>query len=186
VAGADQAVIVHASNFRPVKRVGMVFDVFRRVRAVRPARLILIGEGPDRAALQDEVSASPYAADVSFVGEVHDMVPWLSVADVFLLPSSQESFGLAALEAMACEVPPVVSRVGGLPEVISDGETGLLCDPQDPAGMAERTIALLADADTARRIGLAASMVVRERYCTAAVVPMYEQLYARCLHTTPG
>jgi N-acetyl-alpha-D-glucosaminyl L-malate synthase BshA len=181
VAAPDQAVIVHASNFRPVKRVGMVFDVFERIRMKRPARLLLIGDGPDRDPLEHRIEASPFAGDVSFLGEVHDLVPWLSIADAFLLPSSQESFGLAALEAMACEVPVVVSRVGGLPEVIADGDTGLLCDPDDPAAMAERTLGLLADRARAKDMGLAASAVVRERYCSAVVVPMYERLYEQCL-----
>jgi N-acetyl-alpha-D-glucosaminyl L-malate synthase BshA len=180
-AAPEQAIVVHASNFRPVKRVHMVFDVFRRIRAARPARLILIGDGPDRPALEAEIASSGHAADVSFLGEVHDLVPWPSIADAFLLPSTQESFGLAALEAMACEVPVVVSRVGGLPEVVADGETGLLSDPDDPAEMAGRTLAMLADPVAARRLGRAAAASVRERYSTAAIVPQYEALYQACL-----
>ena len=114
---------------------------------------------------------------VEFAGEQHDLVPWLSAADLFLLPSEQESFGLAALEAMACEVPVVASRVGGLPEIIDDGTTGFLCAPDDLEGMAARAIAVLADPDLRARIGSAAAQQVRTRFCEELIVPMYEQCY---------
>ena len=91
---------------------------------------MLIGDGPVRAAIEQRVADYGLTGDVVFAGEQHDLVPWLSVADLFLLPSAQESFGLAALEAMACEVPVVASRVGGLPEIIEDGVTGFLCPPE--------------------------------------------------------
>src|SRR6185295_8296942 len=112
------SVLIHVSNFRPVKRVGIVVEVFRRVLERKDAVLVMVGDGPDRAPLEREVEALGLQGRVQFVGEQHDLVPWLSSADVFLLPSAQESFGLAALEAMACEVAVVASRVGGLPEVI--------------------------------------------------------------------
>jgi N-acetyl-alpha-D-glucosaminyl L-malate synthase BshA len=177
IAPDDQPVIMHASNFRPVKRVGMVFDVFDRIRHARPARLVFIGDGPDRPALEARVRSSPWHEDVVFAGEQQDLVPWLSMADVFLLPSSQESFGLAALEAMACEVPVVAARVGGLPEVIDDGETGFLCDPDDVAAMAGRTRALIDDPGAGRRMGQAAAVAARQRYCAAEIVPRYEEVY---------
>jgi N-acetyl-alpha-D-glucosaminyl L-malate synthase BshA len=177
IAPDEQPIVMHASNFRPVKRVEMVLDVFERVRQERPVRLVLVGDGPDRAPLEARARATPWHADVTFAGEQQDLVPWLSMADVFLLPSSQESFGLAALEAMACEVPVVASRVGGLPEVIADGETGFLCDPDDPGQMAERIGAILADPALARQVGLAAAVAVRTRYCAAAIVPLYERVY---------
>ncbi|MEZ5317159.1 MAG: N-acetyl-alpha-D-glucosaminyl L-malate synthase BshA [Vicinamibacterales bacterium] len=175
----DQVIVLHASNFRPVKRVGLVLDVFLRIRAARPARLLLIGDGPDRPALEAAIAAAGASDAVTFLGEVQDPVPWLSLADLFLLPSSQESFGLAALEAMACGVPVAVSRVGGLPEVVTDDDTGLLCDPDDAAGMAGRILALLADRDAAARMGRRAAAVARERFCVDAIVPRYEALYAR-------
>ena len=106
-------------------------------------------------------------------------MPWLSAADLFLLPSAQESFGLAALEAMSCEVPVIASRVGGLPEVIDDGVTGFICDPDDVDGMAKCGIRLLRDPAFSRRIGQAAATDVGRRFCTSAIVPRYEQVLRR-------
>jgi N-acetyl-alpha-D-glucosaminyl L-malate synthase BshA len=180
-AGGSRQVVVHASNFRPVKRVGAVVEIFRRIRARIPARLVLIGDGPEREDAERRIVEAGLQEAVEFAGEQHDLVPWLSAADLFLLPSQQESFGLAALEAMACEVPVVASRVGGLPEIIDDGTTGYLCAPDDIAGMAERGIAVLADADLRERIGRAAAAQVSERFCADLVVPQYEQFYRELL-----
>jgi glycosyltransferase involved in cell wall biosynthesis len=113
-----------------------------------------------------------------FLGEQLDIVSVLSVADLFLLPSSQESFGLAALEAMACDVPVVASRVGGLPEVIDHGRTGFLHDPHDLAGMAASGLRLLEDPALRSRVVEAARLEVASRYCTSVVVPRYEEVYA--------
>jgi L-malate glycosyltransferase len=176
-AGGVDHVVVHASNFRPVKRVGAVVEIFRLIRERIPARLVLIGDGPDRDAVERRVVEAGLRDVVEFAGEQHDLVPWLSAADLFLLPSQQESFGLAAVEAMACEVAVVASRVGGLPEIIDDGTTGYLCAPDDIGGMAERGIALLGDADLRARIGRAAAAHVRERFCADLIVPQYEQCY---------
>ena len=120
--------IVHVSNFRPVKRVDVALEVFRGIRRKIRARFLLIGDGPVREDVERMVAEHGLGGDVLFLGEQHDLVPWLSIADLFLLPSAQESFGLAALEAMACEVPVVASRVGGLPEIIEDGVTGVIVD----------------------------------------------------------
>jgi N-acetyl-alpha-D-glucosaminyl L-malate synthase BshA len=174
---AGGAVIMHMSNFRPVKRTGVVLDVFERVRARMKAKLVFIGDGPDRAALEVRAKASGVAADVIFEGEQQDPVPLLSCADLFVLPSSQESFGMAALEAMACEVPVLASRIGGLPELIEDGETGLLADVNDIDGMADRAVNVLQDKTLAQSLGRAAAAVVRKRYCVDRVVPMYEDYY---------
>jgi N-acetyl-alpha-D-glucosaminyl L-malate synthase BshA len=176
-AGGVDHVVVHASNFRPVKRVGAVVEIFRLIRERIAARLVLIGDGPERDAVERRVVDSGLQQVVEFAGEQHDLVPWLSAADLFLLPSQQESFGLAALEAMACEVPVVASRVGGLPEIIDDGRTGYLREPDDIDGMAARGIALLADAELRGRIGRAAAAHVRERFCAELIVPQYEQCY---------
>jgi N-acetyl-alpha-D-glucosaminyl L-malate synthase BshA len=176
-AGGIDRVIVHASNFRPVKRIGAVIEIFREVRARIAARLVLIGDGPDRAAAEQQVADDGLRDVVEFAGERHDIVPWLSAADVFLLPSAQESFGLAALEAMACEVPVVASRVGGLSDTIDDGRTGYLCAPDDLGAMAQRTVALLADDDMRARMGAAAAEDVRQRFCADVIVPQYEACY---------
>jgi L-malate glycosyltransferase len=178
---AGEALVLHVSNFRAVKRVSVVFDVFKRMREHVRARLVMIGDGPDRADLERQVTEDGYGDVVDFVGEQPDLVPWLSSADLFLLPSSQESFGMAALEAMACEVPVVASRVGGLPEVIEDGVTGFLCEMNDVAGMAERAIAVAKSQTLRRTIGHAAAQHVRTNFCEGTVVPQYEALYREVL-----
>jgi len=169
------------SNFRAVKRVSAVFEVFKRMREHVRARLVMIGDGPDRADLERQVSDDGYADVVEFVGEQPDLVPWLSAADLFLLPSSQESFGMAALEAMACEVAVIASRVGGLPEVIQDGVTGFLYAPDDLAGMAECAVMLAKDSPLRKGIGQAAAQHVRTNFCEGTVVPHYEALYREVL-----
>ena len=178
-----EAVLVHVSNFRPVKRVNLVLEIFRRIRARVPSRLVMIGDGPDRFAAERDAETTGLADVVDFVGEQYDLVPWLSSADLFLLPSAQESFGLAALEAMSCGVPVVASRVGGLPEVIEDEVTGYVCDPADTGAMADRGIALLRDRVLHGRIAAAAMRVVKERYSTERIVPQYEAYYEQVLRT---
>jgi N-acetyl-alpha-D-glucosaminyl L-malate synthase BshA len=174
-----QPVIVHISNFRPVKRVEAVVEIFRRIRAVMPARLLLVGDGPDLGTAQMRIAEHGLERDVEFRGELLDVTPILSAADLFLLPSAQESFGLAALEAMACEVPVVASCVGGLPEVIEHGRTGFLHPPGDLDGMASSGMSLLRDADLRQRTTSAALRTVTERFCTGVVVPRYEECYER-------
>ena len=173
-----QAVIAHMSNFRPVKRLDTVFDVFHRLRQRGVvARLLLIGDGPVRPQIEQMASAYSLANDVIFAGEQQDPVRWLSVADLFLLPSAQESFGLAALEAMACEVPVIASNAGGLPEIVEHGVTGFVC-PIDAAGqMAQHAYDLIEDQSRRAAMGRAASEMVRARYCAERIVPLYENAY---------
>ena len=173
-----QAVIAHMSNFRPVKRLDTVLDVFRRLRQKGvAARLLLIGDGPVRPQIEQMASAYSLANDVTFAGEQQDPVRWLSVADLFLLPSAQESFGLAALEAMACEVPVIASNAGGLPEIVEHGVTGFVC-PIDAAGqMAQHAYDLIEDPSRRAAMGRAASEMVRARYCAERIVPLYENAY---------
>jgi N-acetyl-alpha-D-glucosaminyl L-malate synthase BshA len=175
------ALVVHVSNFRPVKRVEAVVDVFRLIRRRVRARLILVGDGPERLGAEQRVADWGLTDAVTFAGEQQNLVPWLSVADMFLLPSAQESFGLAALEAMACEVPVVASNVGGLPEIVEDGVTGFVCPPDAVDAMAERSVALLTDPALHARIARAAADMVRERYSTDLVVPLYEAAYRSIL-----
>jgi N-acetyl-alpha-D-glucosaminyl L-malate synthase BshA len=181
---SDTWVVVHVSNFRPVKRVDVVLEVFRLMLERVKAVLLMIGDGPDRSALEKRVADLGLGEVVQFVGEQRDLVSWLSASDLFLLPSSQESFGLAALEAMACQVPVIASRVGGLPEVIEDGVTGVLCPPDAIAQMAERGVELLTDPARRAWMGQAAAAHVRARYCVDAVVPQYEAFYEEICQTT--
>jgi L-malate glycosyltransferase len=178
--GADY-LVVHMSNFRPVKRLETVVEIFRRIRGDVRARLLLVGDGPDAHVARDRLGLAGIMGDAEFLGEQLDITSILSVADLFLLPSAQESFGLAALEAMACEVPVVASNVGGLPEVIQHGETGFLHPPHDVPAMAESGLRLLRDADLRRRIVANARACVIEQFCTDIVVPQYEACYEQTL-----
>lgn len=185
LAPNGEPLLIHVSNFRAVKRVTAVVEVFARVRRMMPARLLMVGDGPDAAAATREARRLGVARDVLFLGEQDTVVPLLSAADVFLLTSSQESFGLAALEAMACGVPVVASRVGGLPEVVDHGVTGFLHAPDDLDGMSASVIAVLSDPHFRQRIGDAAFNVAHTRYCDDLIVPRYEAYYEELL-AKPG
>ena len=175
------ALVIHVSNLRAVKRVDVALDVFRLIRQRVRARFLIVGDGPVRADIERRVAEYGLGEDVSFAGEQQDLVALLSIADLFLLPSAQESFGLAALEAMACEVPVVASNVGGLPEIVKDGVTGFVCAPDDVARMAERGVALITDPTLRMSITRRAVEMVRTRYCAQLVVPQYEDEYKRVL-----
>jgi N-acetyl-alpha-D-glucosaminyl L-malate synthase BshA len=174
-------VVVHVSNFRPVKRVGDVIETFARLRASRPARLRLVGDGPDRMAVAARAAALGLAPDVEFLGERVDLPAVLQAADLFLLPSETESFGLAALEAMACGVPVVASAVGGLPEVIPDGEVGALCPLGDVEAMAAAAGRILGDAELHGRLSRAARRLAESRYRIEPAVDRYLAIYRRVL-----
>jgi L-malate glycosyltransferase len=181
LAPGGERVLIHVSNFRPVKRVQAVIEIFARVRAHVPVRLLMVGDGPELAGALRLARSLEIADHVEFLGEQDQVVQLLSASDAFLLPSSQESFGLAALEAMACEVPVVASRVGGLPEVIEDGRTGFLHAPADLDGMAHSTLRLVTDASLHARMAEAARRSARERFCDDKIVPIYESLYEEAL-----
>ena len=169
--------IVHVSNFRPVKRADAVVRIFQRIREQMPARLLLVGDGPDLPLARRVARELGVSADVESLGEQEQVVPILSVADLFLLPSSEESFGVAALEAMACGVPVVASRVGGLPEVIEHGVSGFLHDEADLDAMAQSGVRVLSDPDLHQRMAAAALGRVHTHFCAEEVVPQYEALY---------
>jgi L-malate glycosyltransferase len=170
-------IVIHVSNFRPVKRIDAVMQVFARIRRQQPAKLLLVGDGPELGTAYRLGRELEIAPQVEMLGAQEDIIPLLSAADVFLLPSAQESFGLAALEAMACEVPVVASNVGGLPEVIEHGVSGFLHRPDDLDGMAASAIAVLSDPSLHYRIAETACTRVREHFCVDLVVPMYERYY---------
>ena len=181
LAPNGEPIVIHVSNFRPVKRTPMAIEVFARVRRETPARLLMVGDGPDLAEASRLAKTLGVERDVDFLGVQDQVVPLLSAADVFLLPSAQESFGLAALEAMACEVPVVASRVGGLPEVIEDGVSGFLHPLDDLDGMARSTLRLLTDRALHERFAAAARETAQTRYSDTRIVPLYETCYSDTL-----
>lgn len=178
--GGGGPVLMHISNFRPVKRVRDVVRIFAKVRAWRPSTLVMVGDGPDRSAAEDEARALGVAKDVRFLGRIDDVAPLLAAADLYLFPSETESFGLSALEALASGVPVVASRVGGVPEVVRDGVTGVLRPLGDIDGMADAAIALLDPARWAEA-SAAAAADARRRYATGDVVAQYETVYREAL-----
>jgi len=182
-SGGSEAtkVIVHVSNFRPVKRVDSVVAIFDRIRKKVPARLLLVGDGPDLASAQQMARDLGISSIVDAVGAQEEVVPLLSIADLFLLPSVQESFGLAALEAMACEVPVIASRVGGLPEVIEHGVSGFLHPLEAIDEMAASAVELLTNPVLHKSVAQAACRRVRSEFCVERVVPMYEACYRELL-----
>jgi N-acetyl-alpha-D-glucosaminyl L-malate synthase BshA len=176
-----QRVLVHLSNFRPVKRVNDVIEIFDRVRKKIPARLLLIGDGPDRSVAEWSAVQKGIHDDVLFLGKQDQIYEKLSIADIMLLPSELESFGLAALEAMACEVVPISTRAGGIPEVVDHGTSGYLADVGDVETMARYAIELLSDENRLRDMGKRARAVAMERFCSTKIVKQYEDFYRRIL-----
>lgn len=180
-APRGEKILLHISNFRPVKRVSDVVRVFARVRENMPAVLLMVGDGPDRDGAQRLARELGVARDVRFLGKQESIEHFMSCADLFLFPSEYESFGLAALEAMACEMPVVTSRAGGLPEVIDHGRTGFLAPVGDVEEMARLAIGVLARPREARELGAAARASVTERFRPRYVVDQYVSLYERTM-----
>jgi N-acetyl-alpha-D-glucosaminyl L-malate synthase BshA len=178
--GGGRPILMHISNFRPVKRVRDVVRIFAKVHARIPCVLVMVGDGPDRGSAEEEARTLGVAADVRFLGKIDAVAPLLAAADVYLLPSESESFGLSALEALACGVPVVASKVGGVSEVVTDGVTGALHDLGDLEGMAASTRRYL-DPVIWKPASAAAAADARSRFATADVVERYEALYREAL-----
>jgi N-acetyl-alpha-D-glucosaminyl L-malate synthase BshA len=174
-----EKVIVHISNFRPVKNAKQVVEVFSRLRDDLHVKLLLVGDGPDRVPAERKARELGVYDDIRFLGKQDPVEEILSIADVFLMPSGSETFGLAALEAMACEVPVVASDVGGLPELIVHGETGFLCPLDDVEEFTECTRVLLTDDDLHDEMAAAARERAVETFDIDRVVPLYEDYYER-------
>ena len=177
----NQRVLVHLSNFRPVKRLTDVIEIFDRVHKQIPSKLLLIGDGPDRSVAEWLAVQKGIHDDVLFLGKQDQIYDKLSVGDIMLLPSELESFGLAALEAMACEVVPIATRAGGVPEVVDHGKTGYLADVGDVDTMARYAIDLLNNEQKLREIGKQARAAAMERFCSTKIVKQYEDFYRRVL-----
>ena len=179
LAGPDEAILMHLSNFRPVKRVVDVVKIFARVVEELPAQLVLIGDGPDRSAAEWLAHDLGIQARVHFLGKQERVNELLPLADILLMPSELESFGLAALEAMACKVPSIATRVGGVPELIDDGETGLLYEVGDVDGMAAGALSLLRDRERLDAMREAGRRTAQKRFCASLVVPQYVRYYEK-------
>jgi N-acetyl-alpha-D-glucosaminyl L-malate synthase BshA len=182
LAPGGEPILMHLSNFRPVKRVPDVVEIFARVRQEMPAKLVLIGDGPDRGAAEFLVRKYCLQKDVHFLGKQDQVYEKLAAADLFLLPSQLESFGLAALEAMACEVPVIATNVGGLPEVVEHRVDGFLVEPGDVQEAARYAIEILSRADRGREMGKIARINAKKKYCANDVIPTYERYYKRVLN----
>jgi N-acetyl-alpha-D-glucosaminyl L-malate synthase BshA len=181
LAPRGEKILMHASNFRPVKRIADVVRIFARVRERLPAKLILIGDGPERLFIQQLVRELKLNADVQFMGEQDQLEPLFLCADLFLLPSEQESFGLTALEAMNCGVPVIATAIGGLPEVITHGETGYLFPVGDVADMAASAVALLGDPARHALFRAQARKRAEEFFDADQIIPLYESFYEEIL-----
>jgi L-malate glycosyltransferase len=180
-ADKDERILVHVSNFRPVKRLCDVIEIFDRVQKQVPSRLLLMGDGPDRSRAEWLVNQKGLRKKVEFMGKVDRVYEKLSVADLMLVPSEMESFGLAALEGMACEVPAVATSVGGVPEVIDHGRSGFLADVGDVETMARCAIDVLSDETRLREMGKIARWEAQSRFCTSKIIAEYEKFYERVL-----
>jgi N-acetyl-alpha-D-glucosaminyl L-malate synthase BshA len=178
-----EKILIHVSNFRPVKRPVGVVEIFARVEKEIPSTLLMVGDGPERGRAEWAAREAGLQRKVHFLGKQDSIEQWIGASDLLLLPSQTESFGLVALEAMACGVPVVASRVGGLPEVVADGEDGFLVDAGDIPGMAERALRVLADDALAARMGRSGRLKALDRFCASRIIPMYEAHYRRVLQS---
>jgi len=184
-AAADEKILVHLSNFRPVKRVTDVIEVFARVAPVVPSRLLLIGDGPDRSAAEFLALKLGVADRVDFLGKQENVNELLALADVMVMPSEMESFGLAALEAMACCVPTIATRVGGVPELIEHQHNGLLYEVGDIDGMAAGALSLLTDPERLETMSCAARKTAQDKFCATRIIPQYEAYYEKVVAAGP-
>ena len=177
----NEKILMHISNFRPVKRVSDVVDIFNQVQEQVPSRLVFVGEGPDMPKVQCRIRELGLEDRVHFLGKQDEIAQVISLADVLLLPSEKESFGLVALEAMACGVPTIGSEAGGIPELVSHGETGFLASTGDTAAMANYAIRLLSDSQLSQKMHEACLHRARHVFCNDLITWQYEQIYYRVL-----
>ena len=178
---ADEKLLVHISNFRPVKRVLDVVEIFHRVHREVPSRLLLVGDGPERPKVEQHCRDIGICNAITFIGNLPLVEEVLVGADLFLLPSETESFGLAALEALSCEVPVIATAVGGLPEVVRHGENGFLLPVGDVEAMASSALELLEDDEMRERFGRAGRRWVVDQFDQKTIVERYRRVYRRAL-----
>ncbi len=180
IAPGDERILVHTSNFRKVKRTEDVIRIFKKVQDKLPSKLLMVGDGPERTQAEQLSRELGIAENVRFLGKQESVEEILSVSDLFLIPSASESFGLAALEAMACKVPVISSNVGGLPELNIEGQTGFLCDVGDIDGMAEKALYVLEDCDRLNKFKEAALARAQE-FQLDSILPEYETFYKQII-----
>jgi N-acetyl-alpha-D-glucosaminyl L-malate synthase BshA len=178
IAPNKEKILIHASNFRKIKRVGDVIKIFTNVRAQLPAKLLLVGDGPERRTMEDLVRKLQVQDDVRFLGKQEQIEEILLVSDLFILPSEYESFGLAAMEAMAANVPVISTNVGGLPEININGETGYTAAVGDVETMSEQAIHILSDEAVLQQFRKNAKAQAL-KFDLHNIVPRYEKLYSR-------
>jgi N-acetyl-alpha-D-glucosaminyl L-malate synthase BshA len=183
-AEPSERLLVHLSNFRPVKRIQDVVEVFARVAREVPARLMLIGDGPDRSIAEHLAREHGIQDRVHFVGKQDNVNELLPLADLMLMPSEMESFGLAALEAMACGVPTIATDVGGVSELVENGHNGLLFEVGDVDSMSAAAIALLRDEPRLMRMSEVGRKTAQDHFCASRVIPLYEEYYERVIRRT--
>jgi L-malate glycosyltransferase len=176
-----EPILMHLSNFRPVKRILDAVEIFALVREKMKAKLVMIGDGPDRGPAEELARKRGVEKDVLFLGQQNAIREKLAQADLFLLPSQLESFGLAALEAMASEVPVIATNAGGVPEVVEHGVDGYLVEPGDVKTAGKYAIDLLSRPDRGREMGQRARIDARKKFCANDIIPMYESYYERVL-----
>ena len=181
---SSERVIVHTSNFRPVKRIEDVIKIFHGILKGIPARLLLVGDGPEQNKAYELAEKLGISDKIEFLGKQSRVVKILSASDLFLLPSEKESFGLAALEAMACEVPVVASNVGGLPEVIEHGVSGWLSELGDIDSMIEGALHILKDEERHNTFSKNARRRAQEHFSAEILVRQYEAIYEKLMHST--
>ncbi len=180
-----EKLLIHLSNFRPVKRVTDCVQIFARVVKEIPAHLMLVGDGPDRSQAEMLAFSLGIRDRIHFLGKQDSVTELLPLADLMLMPSELESFGLAALEAMACRVPAIATRVGGVPELIEDGVNGSLFPVGDIDNMAQRAIELLKDPQKLDAMGAAARQTAQDHFCASRIIPLYEKYYEQVLAQDP-
>ncbi len=180
-AGPDEKILIHISNFRPVKRLRDVVDIFARVNRDMPCRLLMVGDGPEGPAVHQYIESISLADRVHFLGKQERVVELLSISDLCLLPSEKESFGLVALEAMACGVPVIASTAGGLPEIVRDGETGYLLPVGNVAAMAYKALKLLGNPALWREMSANGAHHSVDNFHIDRIVRKYEEHYQKVL-----
>ncbi len=180
-AESGEKILIHLSNFRAVKRTDLVVEIFRRVRKELPSVLLMVGDGPERSPAEFLAHRYGIESKVLFLGKRDNIEELIGAADLLLLPSDNESFGLVALEAMACEVPVVVSNVGGLPEVITEGREGYLVEAHNVDAMAQRSLEILSDDSLRHEMGKRGRETAKDRFCSDRIISIYEAYYKKVL-----